>query len=92
VVGVARVDFRPDGCRTTAIAERADLITGMPSRDVRVATNDWPAQLARWRADTERLARAFVAGDARVAPESRNACRGCGLDPLCRIGRRSDGG
>jgi ATP-dependent helicase/DNAse subunit B len=46
----------------------------------------WDALLAEWHRRLEVLAREFVAGDARLAPDPRRACRYCHLPSLCRIG------
>ena len=93
-IGVLRVDLRPEGCRTTAIAARADAVVAEPSSELRVladtGADGWRAQRERWRDEITDLARTFVAGDARVAPRDAAACRGCGLDALCRIDRRAD--
>ena len=46
----------------------------------------WEALLAEWHRRLEALAREFAAGDARLAPDPRQACRYCHLPSLCRIG------
>jgi len=47
---------------------------------------DWPAQLAAWRATLDRLAENFRRGDARVDPkEFPRTCLYCGLTALCRV-------
>jgi ATP-dependent helicase/nuclease subunit B len=45
----------------------------------------WARQQALWREQVARLARGFVAGEARVDPVE-GACRYCHLHALCRIG------
>ncbi len=47
---------------------------------------DWDSLNIYWRANLERLAAEFVAGDARVDPLAPASCAWCGLQPLCRIG------
>lgn len=48
--------------------------------------DDWPAQLAQWRATLDRLADDFRRGDARVDPkEFPRSCEYCGLQALCRV-------
>jgi probable DNA repair protein len=46
----------------------------------------WDALLAEWHRRLEILAREYAAGDARLAPDPRHACRHCHLPGLCRIG------
>jgi len=47
--------------------------------------DDWRSLNERWRENLERLAQAFVAGDAAVDPLAPGSCTWCGLQPLCRI-------
>jgi probable DNA repair protein len=49
----------------------------------------WRAATAKWTQHVERLAEAFVRGDARVDPRER-ACRHCALGGLCRIEERRE--
>ena len=51
----------------------------------RMAASDWQSLNERWRENLERLAEAFVAGDARVDPLAPASCAWCGLQSLCRI-------
>ncbi len=46
---------------------------------------DWPTLNERWRETLERLATAFVAGEARVDPLAPSTCTWCGLQSLCRV-------
>jgi hypothetical protein len=46
----------------------------------------WDVLLAEWHRRLETLAREYAAGDARLAPDPRHACRYCHLPSLCRIG------
>jgi len=50
-----------------------------------MAAADWEARNAQWADVLRRLAREFIAGDARVDPLSSNSCTWCGLQPLCRV-------
>jgi probable DNA repair protein len=51
----------------------------------------WDEQRALWRAELERLAGDFAAGYAAVDPKKPpHTCRNCGLQPLCRIGERTE--
>ncbi len=45
----------------------------------------WEDLLAAWKTIVNRLARAFLDGDARVDPKNAQACRFCDQHPLCRI-------
>jgi hypothetical protein len=52
----------------------------------------WDEQRAAWRVELERLAGAFAAGNAEVAPKRLgHTCRLCALQPLCRIHERAAG-
>lgn len=53
-----------------------------PPREI----ESWSALLAEWRRRLAALASEFAAGDARLAPDPRSACRLCHLQALCRIG------
>jgi len=49
----------------------------------------WEAMVASWRAETAKLGRDFVSGDARVDPKGKLAtCDRCDLQPLCRVHER----
>jgi hypothetical protein len=57
----------------------------------RDAQADWPAQVAFWRGEVERLAAEFATGRAEVAPRNGPAtCRQCDVQPFCRIHERRD--
>jgi hypothetical protein len=50
---------------------------------------DWAALVSGWTEELEALGREFAAGDARVDPkELLKTCRGCDLQPLCRVYER----
>ena len=52
----------------------------------------WDEQRAEWRAELERLAGEFAAGNAEVDPKRpAHTCRLCDLQPLCRIHERAEG-
>jgi len=77
-VGLAREEGLLPGVPTPAAAERSG------------AQADWPAQVAFWRGELERLAVEYASGRADVAPRKGPAtCRECGLQPLCRVHERS---
>jgi probable DNA repair protein len=48
----------------------------------------WDETVQTWRTTLERIARDFLAGDARVAPKNTQACATCDLHVLCRIHER----
>jgi probable DNA repair protein len=51
----------------------------------------WDEQRALWRAELERLAGDFAAGNAAVDPKKPpHTCRNCDLQPLCRISERTE--
>ncbi|RLA43575.1 MAG: hypothetical protein DRQ97_12610 [Gammaproteobacteria bacterium] len=56
----------------------------------RMEADDWQSLNERWRENLERLAQAFVAGDAAVDPLAPASCTWCGLQPLCRINIAED--
>lgn len=45
----------------------------------------WARQLEDWRHALAGLAAAFVAGEAAVDPRDPGECRGCDVQPLCRV-------
>jgi probable DNA repair protein len=54
-----------------------------------VEAEHWPSLLKGWKAENERLAGQFAAGDARVDPKKlASTCRRCDLQPLCRVHER----
>jgi len=85
---LAFAQLRPGECQFAGIGE----IAGVPgvSQDIQKAVGrycdatNWPALQRGWRTVLERLAAAFIDGDARVDP-LREACQWCGLQPLCRV-------
>ncbi|MDH4191736.1 MAG: PD-(D/E)XK nuclease family protein [Betaproteobacteria bacterium] len=76
-VGLAREDGLLEGAKSIAQALRLG------------AAPSWDEQLAFWRAELERLAARFAAGHAEVDPKrGLHTCRGCDLQPFCRIHER----
>jgi ATP-dependent helicase/nuclease subunit B len=76
-VGLAREAGLLDGAKTVEEARKSG------------AEASWDAQLVFWRAELERLAARFAAGDAEVDPKRQLAtCRGCGVQPFCRVYER----
>ncbi len=80
-VGLAREAGLLEGARTPEQAARSG------------AEPSWGEQVAFWRAELERLAQDFASGRAEVDPKRQlNTCRGCGVQPFCRIYERMDSG
>lgn len=50
------------------------------------AYESWAHLLETWHRRLESLAREYVVGDARLAPDPAHACQYCPLPGLCRIG------
>lgn len=74
----------------TAFDALEDGRAGLPRSRRRMGPpiQDWPAQLAAWRADVRGLVERHLGGDARVLP-LKNACDHCPLPALCRIDVRA---
>jgi ATP-dependent helicase/nuclease subunit B len=80
---------RPSDCRYVGLGLVApangigtDISRATKSR---MDSQDWPSLNARWRDVLEKLARAFIAGEAQVDPVTPATCTWCGLQPLCRV-------
>lgn len=53
------------------------------------AALDWPALVADWKTELERLAGEFAGGHAAVDPKrGLNTCRNCDVQTLCRVHER----
>jgi ATP-dependent helicase/nuclease subunit B len=48
----------------------------------------WARSVEDWRAEVEKLARGFIAGDAAVDPKTKDTCTYCQMKPFCRIAER----
>jgi probable DNA repair protein len=86
---LAFAQVRPRDCRFVglgAVAAAPGIATDIPKIvKERMAADDWESLNGCWRENLERLAQAFVAGDATVDPLAPASCTWCGLQPLCRI-------
>ena len=86
---LAFAQVRPRECRFVGLGEVAaapGIQTDIPNVvKERMDAHDWQSLNARWRENLERLAEAFIAGDASVDPLAPASCTWCGLQPLCRI-------
>ena len=86
---LAFAQVRPRECRFNglgAVAAAPGIATDIPKIvKERMQADDWQSLNERWRENLERLAQAFVAGDAAVDPLAPASCTWCGLQSLCRI-------
>jgi ATP-dependent helicase/nuclease subunit B len=92
VVAIATVHLAADRVAYRGLSDRAGRLPHLSAlsgasaaRGHREARDAWQAQVARWRAVLERLARGFLSGSAAVDPVE-DACRVCHLHAFCRIG------
>jgi len=86
VVALATVNLTAREVRFTGVAAAGDLLPRVKPPPGEAGTEEnWRAQRERWRALVERLIRAFLAGEAHVAP-APGACDHCHLTDVCRIG------
>ncbi len=84
---VAFAQVRANDMKFVGLARDAGLLPGTKPPAV-----SWDEQRAAWRAELERLAGAFAAGNAEVDPKRPGqTCRLCTLQPLCRIHERAEG-
>lgn len=87
--GIAFAQVRPDDCKFVGLAN-VDVATGIRTDiddvlDEPMDADHWASLNAQWRVNLERLAQAFVAGEAQVDPLKPDSCTWCGLQPLCRV-------
>ncbi len=86
---LAFAQLRPRDCRYVGLGRvaAADGISTDISRVVQPRMNsaDWSSLNTHWQQVLERIATAFVAGDAPVTPLTPATCTHCGLQPLCRV-------
>jgi len=89
VAALAFAQVTPRGCRFVGLGRSAavEALSGDTSRAApsRVNAQEWLALNEQWQQVLERLADAFVQGDASVDPLTPTTCMQCGLQPLCRI-------
>jgi hypothetical protein len=90
----AFAQIRPGDMKFVGLAREEGLLprVSTPERSkARDVQADWPAQVAFWRGEVERLAAEFAAGRADVAPRNGPAtCRLCDVQPFCRIHERRE--
>lgn len=92
--GLAFAQVRARDCRMIGIGE-VEGVAGVQQDVARAVQRyseqqDWPGLLAEWRSNLERLADAFMQGEAAVDPLPA-ACTYCGIQALCRV-EINDGG
>lgn len=88
---VAFAQVRAGDMRFVALAREADLLprARTPGAVRAGAEADWPAQVAFWKHEIDRLATDFARGEATVDPkDSLASCRTCNQQPLCRVHER----
>jgi ATP-dependent helicase/nuclease subunit B len=84
---VAFAQVRAGDMKFVGLARESGLLPGAKAPAV-----SWDAQRGVWRAELERLAGEFAAGNAAVDPKRPGqTCRLCDLQPLCRIHERTEG-
>ena len=72
-VGLGQDDGIVPGCK------------GFASHKLTSHYQDWDELLQDWKERLGKLALEFMQGQARVDPESPNACRQCDLESICRV-------
>jgi len=86
---LAFAQVQPRDCRYVGlgrIAPASGITTDIPRvTKSRMNAQDWPTLNERWLEILERLAKAFVAGEAQVDPITSTTCDWCGLQSLCRV-------
>jgi probable DNA repair protein len=83
VSAVAFARLRTGNMKFFGFSRHEDAIPGVK------AALDWPALVADWKAELEKLAGEFAAGHAPVDPKrGLNTCRTCDLQTLCRVHER----
>jgi len=86
---LAFAQVQPRNCRYVGlgrIAPASGISTDISrAAKSRMKAPDWPTLNKRWRETLERLATAFVAGEAQVDPLTPSTCTWCGLQSLCRV-------
>ncbi|MCC6746755.1 MAG: PD-(D/E)XK nuclease family protein [Deltaproteobacteria bacterium] len=93
IVAVTFAQLRPDGLRFDGVAARDGLGEGIARLEElrhRTRPADWDALTTGWRTALERLARAFLGGEAAVDPKRPpSTCEYCELLSLCRLHERT---
>ena len=87
IKAIAFAQLRPNDMRFKGVSiDKDELPHCRPLSRVPLAFNDWEDQLSRWQATLNRLANAFLQGDAAVDPKNpRQTCKHCHLKTLCRV-------
>jgi hypothetical protein len=73
--------------RTPGVLPGLDVIE--KNRSAAKRYRNWEELLERWRGMLETTGRGFAAGDARVDPRKRDACKLCDQPMLCRIDEKT---
>ena len=90
---IAFAQVKAGSMKWVALAADKNILPGartLPNGQLKRAEQSWGEQVGAWRAELERLARGYAAGEALVDPKP-GACEYCDQKPLCRIHERGDG-
>lgn len=90
VVAMATVNVTARDVRFDGIANKPELLPKLKGVEAAFGTDPaeaWPARREEWISRVERLAAAFLAGDAAVDPKP-GACDFCHVTSVCRISDR----
>ncbi len=90
---IAFAQVRARDMKLVAIAADEHLLPGartLPDDRLKRAEQSWGEQVDAWKAELDRLAKAFAAGEATVDPKP-GACEYCDQKPFCRIHEREAG-
>ena len=90
---IAFAQVRAGDMKLVSLAADKGILPGartLPNGQLKRAAQSWGEQVEAWKAELDRLARGFAAGDATVDPKPR-ACDYCDQKPFCRIHERQSG-
>ncbi|WP_291321061.1 PD-(D/E)XK nuclease family protein [Desulfonatronospira sp.] len=88
VAGVYFGVVRKGECAFVGLGQEDGIVPGckgFASHKLTSHYQHWDELLQDWKKSLEKLAQEFMQGQARVDPESPNACRQCDLESICRI-------
>lgn len=91
VGGIAFGVLAPGKLQFKALVAPAVVLPGATvvyDAQVQMQRPGWTGLLADWRDELERLAAAYLAGAAEVAPKRTSSCQYCPLPLLCRLDAR----
>ncbi len=83
IAAIAFAKLKAGELRFSGYAREKGLLPGVD------LYRDWDGLVAGWRRELDALGAGFAAGNARVDPKrGLQTCRGCDLQPLCRVHER----